>query len=36
MVDVPVQRVREIRELIVAHHPEARAKGQEAHIPAFP
>lgn len=36
MVDVPVQRVREIRELIVSHHPEARAKGQDAHIPAFP
>ena len=36
MVDVPVRRVREIRDLIVSHHPEARAKGQEAQIPAFP
>jgi hypothetical protein len=36
MVDVPVRRVREIRDLIVSHHPEAQAKGQEAQIPAFP
>lgn len=36
MVDVPVRRVREIRELIISHHPEAQAKGQEAQIPAFP
>jgi len=36
MVDVPVRRVKEIRELIVSHHPEAKAKGQEAQIPAFP
>ncbi len=36
MVDVPVSRVREIRELIMRHHPEAQAKGQEAQIPAFP
>ena len=36
MVDVPVRRVREIRELITAHHPEAKSKGQEANIPAFP
>lgn len=36
MVDVPVRRVREIRELIVSHHPEAQAKGQDAQIPAFP
>jgi hypothetical protein len=36
MVDVPVRRVKEIRELIVSHHPEAKASGQEAQIPAFP
>lgn len=36
MVDVPVRRVREIRELITSHHPEAQAKGQDAQIPAFP
>ena len=36
MVDVPVRRVREIRELIERHHPEARSRGQEAQIPAFP
>ena len=36
MLDVPVRRVKEIRELIMSHHPEVRAKGQEAQIPAFP
>lgn len=36
MVDVPVRRVTEVRELIIAHHPEAQAKGQDEHIPAFP
>lgn len=36
MVDVPVQRVREIRELIVSHHPEAENMGVETHMPAFP
>jgi len=36
MVDVPVRRVRAVRELIMSHHPEVLAKGQEAQIPAFP
>ena len=36
MVDVPVRRVKEIRDLIISHHPEAQAKGQDAQIPAFP
>ena len=36
MVDVPARRVKEIRDLIVSHHPEAKAKGQDAQIPAFP
>lgn len=36
MVDVPVRRVREIRELVTSHHPEVQPKGQEAQIPAFP
>ena len=36
MVDVPVRRVKEVRELIISHHPEAKSKGQEAQIPAFP
>jgi len=36
MVDVPVRRVSEIRSLIMSHHPEARARGQDAQIPAFP
>lgn len=36
MVDVPVRRVREIRQLIGAHHPEAKARGQDTQIPAFP
>lgn len=36
MVDVPVRRVKEIRQMIVALHPEAQAKGQDTHVPAFP
>jgi len=36
MVDVPARRVKEIRSLIMSHHPEVLAKGQEAQIPAFP
>lgn len=36
MVDVPVRRVKEIRDLVVSHHPEAKSQGQEAQIPAFP
>jgi len=36
MADVPARRVREIRNLILSHHPEAKAKGQEEQIPAFP
>lgn len=36
MVDVPYRRVEEIRALIESHHPEARAGGQDTHIPAFP
>lgn len=36
MVDVPVRRVREVRELIISHHPEATARGQDSQIPAFP
>jgi hypothetical protein len=36
MVDVPVRRVREIRELLTSHHPAVQPKGQEVQIPAFP
>ena len=36
MVDVPVRRVKEIRDLITRLHPEAKARGQDAQIPAFP
>jgi len=36
MVDVPVRRVREIRELIISHHPEAKSRGEDSQIPAFP
>ena len=36
MVDVPVRRKKEIRELILRHHPEAESKGQDAQVPAFP
>ena len=35
MADVPVRRVREIRELIMSHHPEVLARGLEAQIPAL-
>ena len=36
MVDVPATRVSEIRELLGKRHPEARVRGQEPTIPAFP
>ncbi len=36
MVDVPPARIDEIRELILAHHPEAAPGGQETRLPAFP
>lgn len=36
MVDVPMRRVNEIRQLIESHHPEVQSKGIDAHIPAFP
>ncbi len=36
MVDVPRRRVREIRELIRSHYPQAEERGQESHIPVFP
>lgn len=36
MVDVPVRRVTEIRELILSHHPEAKSGGADNHVPAFP
>jgi len=36
MVDVPVRRVPEIRDLIRSHHPEAQSRGQDTQIPAFP
>lgn len=36
MVDVPVRRVKEIRELIRRHHPEVEPKGQDAQVPVFP
>lgn len=36
MADVPLRRTTEIRELIMSHHPEVQAKGQEAKIPVFP
>lgn len=36
IVDVPVQRVEEITELVVRHHPEADMRGIEPNIPVFP
>lgn len=36
MVDVPYERVDEVRELVLARHPEARSGGLESRFPAFP
>ena len=36
MIDVPVERVEEIRKIVKRHHPEAEDHGREAIIPAFP
>jgi hypothetical protein len=36
MVDVPLSRVDEVRELVARRHPEATARGVEAILPAFP
>lgn len=36
ILDVPVRRVEEIRNLLQARHPEAEWGGQEATMPAFP
>ena len=36
MLDVPYERVEQIRELLMARHPEAVSGGQETRFPAFP
>jgi hypothetical protein len=36
MVDVPHERVDEIRDLVARRHPEAASRGIEPAIPAFP
>ena len=36
MVDVPVERVDEIRNIVLTHHPEAEDHGKDPIIPAFP
>lgn len=36
MIDVPVARVEEIRELIKGHYPQAEDHGIDPQIPAFP
>jgi len=36
MVDVPVERVDEIRNIVLTHHPEAEDHGRDPVIPAFP
>lgn len=36
MVDVPYSSVEGVRELVLAHHPEALSGGVESRYPAFP
>jgi hypothetical protein len=36
ILDVPVQRVEEIRGMLQSRHPEAQWGGQDPAIPAFP
>ena len=36
IVDVPVEKVQEITDMIVSHHPEVDMRGLEPNIPAFP
>jgi len=36
MVDVPVERVDEIRKIVLTLHPEAEDHGKDPFIPAFP
>jgi hypothetical protein len=36
LVDVPYERVDEVRELVLGRHPEAVAGGLESRFPAFP
>lgn len=36
VLDVPFDRVDEIREIVAAHHPEAVSAGIDARYPAFP
>ena len=36
LVDVPYQRVDEVRDIVLARHPEAMPAGLEARYPAFP
>jgi hypothetical protein len=36
MVDTPKERVKEISDMVMKHHPEAHKEGMEPTIPAFP
>jgi hypothetical protein len=36
IVDVPLQRVREIEDLVAQRHPSVKFGGEEPHIPVFP
>ncbi len=36
IVDVPVEKVQDIRDMVASHHPEADMRGLEPNIPAFP
>jgi len=36
MIDIPVERVDEVRKIVKSHHPEAEDHGVEVMIPAFP
>ncbi|PCJ87465.1 MAG: DUF1269 domain-containing protein [Thiotrichaceae bacterium] len=36
LIDIPKDRIDEIKTLVKKHHPEADFEGTEPHIPAFP
>jgi hypothetical protein len=36
MIDVPYVRVDEVRDVVLARHPEAMPAGLETRYPAFP
>ena len=36
MVDIPKERIKEIKDMVRSHFPKAEIAGTEPHIPAFP